>query len=373
MNSINNRNNIYICVGAGGVGKTTVASVLGLHFALMGKRTLIITVDPAQRLLDALSLKNKSAEPSRVNLTALTKMTPAKGGELYAFMPNLKQEWMDFLQAAINQKELRHKIAANHFYQYMAAGLPGAFEIICSHIMFRLISEDKYDCIVLDTPPTSHSLSFFDVPKKISKVLEQNIFRMLMHSRNSVLLKIAKKFAFFSGGLLEKTIERLIGSHFLSELIDFALTIDGLYAPLLQRVKAMDDLLKDKQTQYVLVLRPTSASINDVFNLKSALNKRDIYIDQIVANQVIKTFDKEAISDEILQMTKASNIGELTGIKHWISLYKEQLNFEQQLLEKVFRQFNVANKYVLNLCQTKSDQQNMLIMLLQDYQEQALA
>ncbi len=284
------KSQVIICVGSGGVGKTTISTILGLYHALMGQRTLVITVDPAKRLLDAMGIKERSHAPKQIDVKRLCKRSPKHGGALFALMPDLEHEWLDFLQASVSREKIRHEIASNHFYRYMADGLPGALEIICSHILFRLRDSDEFDTIIMDTPPSSHSLSFFDVPQKIIQVLEQSVFRTIVQKRSSILLKLTKKLAFFSGGLLQKTLERIIGSHFLSELIDFALTIDGLYEPMLMRAQSMDELLKHENTKYVLAVRPTIASVLDSIQLRKALRIRGFAIDQTIINQVTPHF-----------------------------------------------------------------------------------
>lgn len=234
----NKKTEICVCIGTGGVGKTTVSSMMAMHYAKKGLRSLVLTVDPAKRLLDILNIKKNTAKPQRVKLDQSTY-----SGEMHAFMPDLESEWLDFLNSSISDKKLCNTIANNHFYQYMAKGFPGSLEIICCHIMFKLMNSQMYDIIILDTPPASHSLAFFDVPQKISSVFEQNIFQMLIKKRSSILVRLTKKIALFSGGLLEKTLEKIIGSHFLSELIDFALTIDLLYEPMHKRALAMKEFL----------------------------------------------------------------------------------------------------------------------------------
>lgn len=353
---------VEICVGAGGVGKTTAASILGLHYALEGEKTLVITVDPARRLLDALGLTRSGFSPKQVDINELLGVKPKAGGALFALMPDLKKEWMDFLKASIKKDEVRHEISSNHFYQYMADGLPGAFEIICSHVLFRLIESHKYDRIILDTPPSSHSLSFFDVPQKISAVLEQSIFRSLMSKRHSLLLRVTKKLAFISGGLMEKTLERVMGSHFLSEVIDFALTIDSLYEPMLKRAQAMDELLKDKKTRYVLVLRPTTASISDSSYLLDSLKKRGVSMDQVILNQVSPEPDLKELSKEQKAMEKEPSLARAIRV---IDMYKDEIALEQHLILKLklFSKTDLRKLYKSD----ESDRKSLLSNLLADF------
>lgn len=364
---------IIICVGAGGVGKTTVASVLGLHHALAGKRTLVITVDPARRLLDAMSLEGASSKPKKVALSSLTDKAGHKDGALFAFMPDLKKEWMDFLESCIDRADMRHEIASNHFYRYMADGLPGAFEIICSHVLFRLMNSEQFDTIILDTPPSSHSVSFFDVPGKISSVLEQGVFRKLLSKRNAFLLKITKKLAFFSGGIIEGTLERLVGSHFFSELIDFALTIDALYDPMLERARAMDRLLKAKNTEYVLVVRPTLASVNDSVSLQESLKKRGITINQIIMNQVTPDIDDTAISLELDAVQKVLPQADMVDALHeMIDLYRQEVSAEKNLFGRVKKNFVQASMQTLKLSHPSSIKSSIISDLINDYEQQVL-
>lgn len=350
---------VDICVGAGGVGKTTVASVLGLHYALKGEKVLVITIDPARRLLDALGLERPGFNPKEVDLSTFSIKN---GGSLFALMPDLKREWMDFLNSSIKKSEVRHEISSNPFYQYMSEGLPGAFEIICSHVLYRLMESNKFDRIILDTPPSSHSLSFFDVPKKISSVLEQGIFRALMKKRGSILLKFTKKLAFFSGGLIEKTLERLMGSHFLSEVIDFALTIDSLYEPMLKRAWAMDELLKSKNTNYTLVLRPTATGVSDSIYLYESLQKRGVKISKAVINQVSPQYDLKAIDNELIAMKLAGQDQAISVIE----MYKDEVLMEVELIKKLKRFLNIDTRKLF--VSDEIERSKLLKNLLSDFE-----
>ncbi len=366
------KSKVIITVGSGGVGKTTCASALGLYFAKLGQRVLVITVDPARRLLDAMAVSGQFDEPRRVHMPTLSEASTNKAGELFVFMPNLKKEWADFLESAIENTDVRRKIKANPFYQYMAEGMPGAFEIICSHVLFRLTKSGHYDKIILDTPPTSHSVSFFDVPKKISRVLEQGVFRALMSRRNSMFLSFTKKLAWFSGGILESTVERLIGSHFLSELIDFAVTIDELYEPMLRRVRAMDDLLKDQATKYALVVRPTHASIKDSAYLKQALSSRGIRIDQIIINQVIEKLDNAKLSGQRAQFKADADEKCFASVSRLVEQYVKEISCEQNMISDIKSIFPHAERRLLYLTNATMNRSDMLMSMVNDLSKESL-
>ena len=360
------KSHVVIAIGAGGVGKTTVASALGLYFAKRGQKTLVITVDPARRLLDAMGIRDTGDEPRRVDFSAVVGEEKSFGG-LFVFMPNLRKEWSSFLEAAIAHTDVRHKISSNHFYQYMADGMPGAFEIICSHVLFRLLEEKRFDKIILDTPPSSHSISFFDVPQKISRVLEQGVFRALMSKRNSMLHKLTKKLAFLSGGILQNTFERIIGSHFLSELIDFALSIDGLYEPLLNRVRAMEKLLKSHTTKYALIVKPSSASIQDSVVVKSALAERGIRINQVIINQVMQGCDSQALEREISALS--CDQSEQDKLKKLIDIYVREVELEKKLLARLKSEFSDVDFRLLFMTEALLSRSMLLRRLVDDLQK----
>jgi anion-transporting ArsA/GET3 family ATPase len=279
---------VILVVGTGGVGKTTTASVLAISHSLQGKKTLVITIDPARRLMDALGIKSMKPHlnPMKVDTEALG-LGPSKG-ELYAFMPDLRREWLSFLTSSM-PKDQHKAVRENPFFDYVADGMPGSLEIICSHILFRFINNSDFDVVVLDTPPASQSITFFDVPRKIEAVLLHPLFRKLTSGRGGkAFMGITRKLAFFSSSILENSIERLVGSHFLSELINFALAVESLYEPMIIRTRAMAAMLTDETTILYLVARPTGASVKDSVHLKQALQERGIVIDRLIINQVLK-------------------------------------------------------------------------------------
>lgn len=352
---------IIVCVGAGGVGKTSVSGMLGLDAARKGQRVLVITIDPAKRLLDALGIDELSHTPIKVDL----KKFRISVGELSAFMPDLKREWMDFLVSSINVSDVVHKISDNHFYQYMVDGLPGSLEIICAHILHRLVSENNYDVIILDTPPASNSVSFFDVPKKLIQVLEHSAFQFIIKQRHSVVSKLTRSFAFFSSGLLEKTLEKIIGSHFLSEVIDFALTIDAIYEPMLERARGMEALLKSPNTDFVLVSRPSKASLNDSTNLQSLLKERGILCRQLIINQVFFYPKKELILErKALAFTK--NIGKRVG--RIVDLYEKECVYQQELITQLKMVFKESDCRILFLLQ--NSEHDLMTEMLSDYNQE---
>ncbi len=347
---------VIFCVGAGGVGKTSVSAMLGFYYAQQHKKVLVLTIDPAKRLLDALSLSTKSNEAVRVEHPSLKNST----GQLFALVPNLKNEWMDFLEASVKKSEAIHQISNNPFFTYMADGLPGSLEIICAHLVHRLLAQNIYDILIIDTPPFSNSLSFFDIPEKLIRVLEHRSTRLFLENRNSFLRKITRKMAMLSGNILVNTLEKIIGSNFLSEVIDFALGIDAIYEPMLTRARLMSELLKSPHTRFVLVSRASSASVADSLNLQAALKKRGIEISEVVVNQMWPRLGP-GLHHEVQKLENEA--GNMALLEKIIRCYGDEYDFQQKLVQRI-KNFFVMNKVsFLHLAHGE----NLLSEMLRDY------
>ena len=65
LDDILRRHRVVICAGSGGVGKTTTAASLAVYAALSGKRTMVMTIDPAKRLANALGVRRWAASARR--------------------------------------------------------------------------------------------------------------------------------------------------------------------------------------------------------------------------------------------------------------------------------------------------------------------
>src|SRR6185503_11586915 len=78
---------VIVCCGAGGVGKTTTAAALGLAAAAQGRRALVLTIDPARRLAQAMGISENSREPAPVPKERL-EAAGVTSGALDAWMLN---------------------------------------------------------------------------------------------------------------------------------------------------------------------------------------------------------------------------------------------------------------------------------------------
>ena len=84
---------IVVSAGSGGVGKTTVAASLSLWGALGGRRTVVLTIDPARRLATSLGLETLGSVPHEIPAELFRDQGLTPTGSLSAMMLDQKGAW----------------------------------------------------------------------------------------------------------------------------------------------------------------------------------------------------------------------------------------------------------------------------------------
>ena len=171
---------IAVCVGSGGVGKTTVAAAIALARAAEGGKALVCTIDPARRLANALGLASLGNVESRVPDHAFREAGLRPAGELFAMMLDVKRTWDDLVARHAPDRARRERIYQNRLYQQLSGALGGSQEFMAMEKLYELATERDYDLVVLDTPPTAHALDFLDAPDRILDFLGNETARALL-------------------------------------------------------------------------------------------------------------------------------------------------------------------------------------------------
>ncbi|MGZ3826805.1 MAG: ArsA family ATPase, partial [Bdellovibrio sp.] len=217
---------ILVCVGSGGVGKTTVAAALGVLAAKEGKKVLVLTIDPAKRLAQTLGIEG-SADITKV---------PGQNfkGELYASVIDHKKTFDDFVARVAKKSESVEKILKNKLYQQLSTNLSGSQEFTSMEKLYSCYASGEFDLIILDTPPTKHAIDFLHAPQKLSALFSEGVAKWFRDPEG-------KKAGLF-GHLLQtgtrqvlKILETLTGSSFIRELSDFFINIEQWQEQLLNR------------------------------------------------------------------------------------------------------------------------------------------
>ena len=283
---------VIVCVGSGGVGKTTTAATLGLAAAAAGRTTLVITIDPARRLANALGLDALSHHPQAVDpglVARAATVLPKKADHLdvapaplFAMMLDLKAGWDDMLQRTAPNEAVAAKILDNRFYKVLSTELPGAHEFIaCEHLQ-HLASSGRFDLVVLDTPPTQNALDFLDAPSRILGVLDNEAFRFVADRSGSAGMRFLEG----ATGRAQSVIAKFTGGEMLDELSDFLALLKDLYEPLTARTRDFVALLGSTATAFVVVTAPQSAVLAEAAFFAAELVRRSLPLSAAVVNRL---------------------------------------------------------------------------------------
>ena len=128
LDGLMNRNRLVITAGSGGVGKTTMAATLAVRAAIQGKRVAVLTIDPAKRLANALSLPTLSGELQRVPTTVFERAGLQGTGEMWAMMLDTKSTGDQMVQRFAPDSDKARDILNNRYYQYFSDSLAGTQE-----------------------------------------------------------------------------------------------------------------------------------------------------------------------------------------------------------------------------------------------------
>jgi anion-transporting ArsA/GET3 family ATPase len=277
------RRSVLVCVGAGGVGKTTLAAALAVRAASLGRSALVCTIDPARRLANALGLRWLGNTPTEVRPSVLSAAGIPIRAPLQAMMLDLKASWDELIerQAPAGEKE---KILQNRFYQSLSTALAGSQEYIALEKLWQLRHRSSTDLIVLDTPPTAHALDFLDAPARILDFLDNDAARWLLDP--------ALRAGRFSlrmlrwGGGAARVIGRITGTETLEELVAFLIAVSGMNEGFRERARAVRSLLGSPDTGFILVAGASPGRRGEALAFHGVLGERGLQRDAVVVNRV---------------------------------------------------------------------------------------
>jgi anion-transporting ArsA/GET3 family ATPase len=243
---------VIVCTGSGGVGKTTSAAALALGAARSGRRTIVLTIDPAKRLAQSLGLSTLDNTPRAV-----------KGVDnLEAMMLDMKRTFDEVIDRHATDRERAQRIKNNRFYKQLSSSLAGTQEYMATEKLYDLHNTGMYDCIVIDTPPTRNALDFLDAPKRLTDFLEGRFLRMFL-APGLAAGKFATRAAGFGAGLFMKAASRLTGQAVLGDLAEFFQSFEGMYDGFKQRAQGVYRLLQSPTSAFVVVATPEVPALQE--------------------------------------------------------------------------------------------------------------
>jgi anion-transporting ArsA/GET3 family ATPase len=273
---------IVVCCGAGGVGKTTTAAALALRAAEEhGRRTVVLTIDPARRLAQSLGLMELDNTPRLVK-------TERGGGELYAMMLDMKRTF-DEVVLAHTEPRRAEEIFANPFYQAMSSTFSGTQEYMAMEKLGQLRATGhagrEWDLIVVDTPPSRSALDFLDAPARLARFLDGRMLRMLLAparagGRGMFHLLTA------SFGAFSRVVQRVLGAQLLTDLSGFVGALDSMFGGFRERAEHTYQVLQDPQTSFLLVAAPEADAVREACYFARRLVSDQMPLGGLVLNRM---------------------------------------------------------------------------------------
>jgi anion-transporting ArsA/GET3 family ATPase len=274
---------ILLCCGSGGVGKTTTAASLGLLAASRGRSVLVLTIDPAKRLAQAMGLDSLSHEPQAIDISALS--SGQGGGALYGMMLDTKRTFDYLVERYAPSPEARQAIFDNHYYQHVSSSLAGSREFMAMERVYEIASENRYDLVVVDTPPSQHALDFIDAPKRMFELFEGRFLKVLLKPYKVVGKGGMKLFKRGSAKSLQ-FLEKLTGYQFLNDLSEFFLVFTDMFEGFKQRSERVRALLGQSDSSFLLVCAPEPASLGQAQRFFQRLRGEDLPVGGMIVNRV---------------------------------------------------------------------------------------
>ncbi len=269
---------VIVCAGSGGVGKTTIAATLGVRAAQLGLNVLVLTVDPARRLATALGL-DLSDDSEREVVGRDYK------GKLSAAVIDSRKTFDQFIASHASTPEAAARILKNHLYQQLSTTLSGSQEFTSLERLLQAVeSKNKYDLVILDTPPTKHALDFLVAPQKIHALFQDAITRWFMDVSQAPAGLVASLVQKGARAVL-KTLETMTGSHFLEELVDFFAAIRSIQSTLRERSLAVQKLLAGPRTRFIVVTSFDAAKLAEAHYLRNALRRMGFTLEAVIVNR----------------------------------------------------------------------------------------
>ena len=266
-------NRVVVCCGAGGVGKTTTAAAMALRAAEYGRTVVVLTIDPAKRLAQALGISDLGNTPQRVPLAAEVP------GELYAMMLDMRRTF-DEMVVQYSGPGRAQAILDNQFYQTVATSLAGTQEYMAMEKLGQLLAEDRWDLVVVDTPPSRNALDFLDAPKRLGSFMDSRLWKLLLGPGRGIGRLVTG-----AVGLAMKALSTVLGSQMLSDAASFVQSLDATFGGFREKADRTYSLLKRRGTQFVVVSAAAPDALREAAFFVDRLSEEKMPLAGLILNR----------------------------------------------------------------------------------------
>lgn len=271
---------VLVC-GSGGVGKTTLAASMALSAAVhQGGKVLVLTVDPAKRLADALGVGALGNHASRVPAEAFASVGVQPRGELWAAMLDTKAGWDDLIGRHAPNAGVRDSVLSNPLYQNITSRFVHSHDYLAMEQLHEVHASGGYDLVVVDTPPSRNALDVLDAPARMVEFFGSRLLKWLTVPYRSRLFNVASK-------PFTQIADRVLGSHFLQDIAQFFILFQAMEKGFVTRAREVEALLGDPRTTFVVVSTLEAAPAHEAVYLARELVNREYQLGAIIANRVM--------------------------------------------------------------------------------------
>jgi anion-transporting ArsA/GET3 family ATPase len=329
---------IVIACGSGGVGKTTTAAAAATMAAVRhGGKVLVVTVDPARRLANALGLEGFGNVESRVDADAFKAAGVRPRGELWVAMLDTKQSWDDLVRRHAPDRKTALRILSNPLYQNISGKFIQSHDYIAMERLYEIHSEGKFDLIVVDTPPTRNAVDFIEAPRRMADFFSSRLLRLLIAPYRSRMVNMASK-PFY------QVADRVLGSQFLEDIAEFFILFQTMYGGFVERATAVERLLRDRRTTFVVVSTLEAAPVKEAEYFIQVLTSKRYHLGALILNKVLPEFllDDGAEQRAARLCDDAAELARLDGLAEALSADEEQIRRVLVEVGENFRNFAVV-------------------------------
>lgn len=246
---------IIVCCGSGGVGKTTTSAALALRAAERGRKVVVLTIDPARRLAQAMGLAERMREPAAVSRERLEGVGIAQG-TLDAWMLNPDVVFHGLVNRMAGSPAQAERILQSRLFRHLSELVAGMQEYTAAEALYDFSTSGRYDLVVLDTPPARNALDFLEAPGKLARFLDERILSLFLPSKTKGLFKKA-------GELIGGVFTRVFGAEFFAEIQEFLGGMSGMFGPMRSHAEGVRALLTGPDASFLLVTSPEQAALAD--------------------------------------------------------------------------------------------------------------
>ena len=267
---------LLVVCGSGGVGKTTIAAALGVRAAIEdGKRVLVLTVDPARRLADALGLQEIGNVVVEVDVSSHDT-----AGRLFVGMIDTKASWDELITRVAPSADVAERVIGNQLYRNLTERFVHSHDYIAMERLYEAYLSDTYDMVIVDTPPSRNALDVLDAPQRMQDFFASKLLKFLTAPGQSRLFSLAAK-PFFV------VADRILGARFLADITDFFTLFRTMEAGFVQRNAQVSGVLRGPETAFAVVTTLESAPLFEAQFLIDELRRRSYPLGLVVANRAI--------------------------------------------------------------------------------------